>query len=298
MKLAACRLGFALLTVALVGGAANAQTVSLRPKFEVGEETRYRMAMRSSTAGGLPGAADPAELKQLMEQTIGLKMKTVATDPEGSSTVEMVYESIKFSLDSAMMKTTFDSTKPKTADGDDPVAAVMRSIVGTTMTVVFDRDGNITSVKGGESLAAAAGGMGGLVGGLTNAGQVRELFNNIFTIKRAKGSAEVGEKWKTEDAVDVGPLGKFTMTTESKLVRASGGRADVEFVGTITPGPESAGAGVQIKDSAYTGSYVWDTRRGCLESMKSDQKIAIEGDVGGMKLSSKSDIKMEVTRVK
>ncbi len=167
--------------------------VDLRPRFETGRETRYQLDLTS--ANELRSDSTP-EISgdQTLTQSIRLRLRTIEAGAEGA-TVELVYDSIKATLETADFRAEFDSAagpakspssaKPAgsvpTTTGrpqrgspgntgratPDPemnelLAQLMRPMVGTKLTMKVDAAGNITSVSGGESLAGA--GLSGLLG--------------------------------------------------------------------------------------------------------------------------------------
>jgi len=335
-------LGLGLILTFLVPSAAARQTADLRPKFEKGQETKYRMEIDTQSVTESPDPeADsaPASTKakpgtkpepkglgtikatQKMTQSLGLRFKVINVDAQKTATVELIYDSLKVSIDGPEGKGDFDSSKPSSkplnepaskparkepADGQtlniDPLesgdpTANFGSIVGSVLTLTIDKDGNITKVSGGEGLVPTT--PGDPARSLVTLGGVKELWGPIFTMRKATGTATVGEKWKTSDTTDMSPIGRFTITTESVLKSLSEALANVEFKGTIAPSVESAGGlmSFQVKDSTHEGSYRWDTRRGMLSTLDMKQVVEIEGGSQGFKLNSKSTTKTSVTRV-
>ncbi|GEM_PF-1499164 len=179
--------------------------VDIRPKFVVGRQTRYELAIIS----GNKVKSDQQELNQdqTMTQSVGLALNVKSVDDEGA-TVELVYERIKVGIETDDYKVGFDSaatvksnpstspptkkpttsrpapanrttTKPgapapaRAPAADDPdmselLAQIMRPMVGTTLTLRLDKSGNIKRVTGGDALAG--GGLGALLGGLGGLG--------------------------------------------------------------------------------------------------------------------------------
>lgn len=333
-------LAFAFLFTLAPQAHAQKQIVDLRPKWEKGQQIRYRMDLSSAgktTSGAqaakpAPGGkaakpaprtpsrtpsrtnakpnpnadpgtdAEPADaginLEQSMLQSVDLRMKVVDANPEGGAVVHLIYDSLRVTMTSDGKKTEFDSAKPKEKDGNDPMAAALRPIVGATLILTLDRDGNITKVEGGENLLPA--GLGGSAAdGLANPNTVKETWGPIFTTRRSSGQAAVGDSWTTTDSMGASLIGSFLITTENRLKSHNSGNALVEFKGKITPGPESAGAGtgVQIKDSKHEGTYTWDTRRGQLKELNMTQNVNVEAQLAGTTITSKQDSKTTIKRV-
>jgi hypothetical protein len=291
--------------------------VDLRPKWEKGAVTRYTLEISSTNTIVDPNAPTPppdpktkkaakATIESTMKQTIGLKMRVVEVggnggkggkngdgDGGGGATVELVYESVKIALESGDMKMEYDSAagaakgKPgKKSDGlddQDLLKPIFDKIVGTTMTLVFDENGEITEVRGGEQLN-----MLGSMSGMANPGafdpkSMGSLFGPIGGSKGGMGQRKVGETWTNTDALNVGPLGEFVMKTRHTLRSHSGGKAEVQIDGKAEAKSEGDAAmspdRTKLKNSLYKGKYVWDTKKGQLQSMELEQSVEIGGAV-------------------
>lgn len=266
--------------------------VDLRPKFEKGAETKYVMQIEAlgSTSDG---SGD--EQKQIIKVELGLRLRTVDVQPEKGATVELVYDTVKVSMtgggEGGAMDVDFDSTRPVKAD--DPIAGALKNMVGATLTLDVDEAGNITKVGGGEKLGA--------MGAMLTAGQKpKEAFGNLLSLSHGTGLAAVGESWTNEDVFEGSMLGRFRMVTKHTLRSARGGLANVLVTGRIEPVSQSDAQllPMQITDSKYEGSYVWDTRRGQLKSMTTEQSSTIEVDAAGTNLVQKSKSIVKVKRMK
>lgn len=291
---------------------AQPATIDLRPKFTKGQELRYRMTMRSTGTTSMPGMDDPladpaarpapstkgspkaaAEPGQEMRQVVDVRFRVVDTLPEGGATVEMIYDALTLESKGPAGEMKFDSAQP--ASKDDPEAAALRAMIGTTLTLTVDADGAITGVTGGESLLPGwAGGGAALTGG-----GAAQAWGPIFGGRRSSGRAAVGDKWTTTDSLALSPIGSFSITTESVLARAGGGTAEVAFQGRIDPARESspAAGGVQIRSASHVGRYVWDTTAGALRSLTMTQSMEAGGSLGGAEVSTTQRSETRIERL-
>lgn len=312
----------ALVSVTLLSSVVAAQTakVDLRPKFITGHELRYRMSVHSVGSTSIPGLEDtPADVPakktlpknpgaakppapgtepdQEMTQAVDVRFRVVDAYAEGGATVEMIYDAIKLTTKGPLGDTAFDSTKPAAKDGDDPGAAYLRKIVGTTLTLRVDRDGNITDIKGGDALLPA--GLGDAASSLVSGPGVQQTWGPIFTGRKGSGEASIGEKWTTTDTLNVSPIGAFTITTESVLASARAGNAEVDFKGRIEPARESSrpGEGIQIRSASHAGKYVWDVAAGSLRTLTMKQSMEAGGTLAGMAMSTTQKSETTVERL-
>lgn len=303
------------LTAALMSGAAVSQVdasaivqpgerkagkVDLRPRFTVGQEVRLKLATEETTKTTLAGEAglnqDSASSREMV-----VSLRCTGKQEE-NSIVDMKIESLRATMKGAGIEGAdgaFDSATPASKDGENPLAGALRPLVGQTFTLVFDKDGNITSVKGTEKIGGS--GMGGIAGQLGSMSGVQMLLSPITTPGKSSGEAAVGQTWTTRDVID-SPFGRLKMTTDYKLASHMAGVAEVPIKGVLALDSEgSAGLGdalaVKLKKSEYAGKMRWDTDRGMIQSMDVNQSIAIEAAPGGQKVEFVQTNTTKITRL-
>jgi hypothetical protein len=172
------------------------------------------------------------------------------------------------------------------------LATVLRPLVGSTFTMTIDRAGNISSVTGGEGFA--------MLGQVTPGagGTLPQVFGPILTQKKGDGFARVGESWENADHLNSGLMGEFKMLTRHTLQSVSGKDAKLSIRGQISPASMAPGSSTfQLKDSAYSGSYTWDTARGMIRDMATRMSITVEHSLQGQPVEVKSETTTKVTRL-
>ncbi len=285
----------------LAGSPALAQAgkdgVDMRPKFKAGQDTKYRMQI-SQTAKSKSKDAKTKDTERDMLADLGgeentdheikfsLKVKQVNDD--GTSHVDLVYDSVKVTGEMNGDKVSMDSTKPASTDKGEQ-AAMLRGMAGTTISLVIDKDGNIKETKGGGGLLGEGG---------------SDLLGPIFSPGKAPGSARLGQSWTNIDEIGMGGLvGPMRLVTTHTLENVNNGEARVNVVGKIDAGEESPGGGgkgkemIKITKSDHSGSYVWDLDRGQIKSMSSTMKSELKVDLGGMDMTRTGDTVMKLERV-
>lgn len=317
---------------------AQVRSVDLRPRFEQGQVIRFRLTVDSVTdqnlgeafgtgmgagegadrqtpsggsrAGSKGSAKGDGAIRSSVE--LGLTLTVRQASAETGAVVDLTIASVKARSDLMGERTEYDSTTPATTakpgsggqpgpgpDASDVLARTMRSLVGTTMTMTFDRAGNITSITGGDTLAAlggsiTAGGGGAAVPGLPGG---KRMFESIFS-PGGRATASVGDQWTTQSVIDSGLLGEFRITNRHRLASYSGTRATIATQGQIKSVTENAGSTFRLGDSSMTGSAVWDTREGMLHEMSQTMTVRIDGTLMGEPLQTTSESKMRVVRVR
>ncbi|MBI1191455.1 MAG: hypothetical protein GC200_12340 [Tepidisphaera sp.] len=246
--------------------------VDLRPKFKKGEEIRFTLNLDSSGKQVVPGTTD--QTSSSTSQQIGLLLRVRDANPETGASLDLVYESFKMNVKAPTGDVSFDSSKP--ADKDDPTDQVLRSIVGLTLKVKVNADGDITSVEGGGDGLAGA-----LAGQFTGADMIKGVFGPVFSVKPGKPKAAVGESWTTEDVLQGGAASTRVKMTHT-LKSVQGSNANIDIKGTVTIDPSSGAMKAAVKESSVSGRAVWDIESGMLARLETDQKLTIEtkGDKG------------------
>ncbi|MBX3358080.1 MAG: hypothetical protein KF745_06605 [Phycisphaeraceae bacterium] len=241
------------------------ETIDLKPKFEKGSETRYTLeAVRKSTTDVVdqPEVSGFQEDSKVLEFVVRVKEVT----EEGGATVELEYLSVRESVKLPMESLEFDSAKPKEEDGDNPLAPMMRPVVGLTLTLQVDAAGKITSATGGDVLASA----------LTYATEfgeqnsVKSLFGPLFSNGKNPATAAAGDTWtvaQSEGSVDEG--GQFNFIVEHTLESIKDDRAEVKLKGRIEtePMPEDKPVRFVVELGTIEGRYTWDAKAGGLAAM-------------------------------
>ncbi len=296
----------ALVAQVLVSAAeASAQTkVNLRPKWEKGAMHRFRMDLASTNSLSLTGDGAPAGEgveQHVLNQDVRFTLKVVDAPPEADATVELTYESFKVSMDSPMGKGEFDSTKgggkggAKPKDGGEvldggSITDLYKPLVGTKLTLVIDPEGNIKSVRGGETLTRAE-----MTAPLTQQGEMARLFGPIFSPTKGGGLVSVGESWENVDLIDSGLIGRFKMTTKHTVRSATQHEAVVAIDGRIETDSEAAPGAYAVRDGTYAGTYAWGLPEGMLRRMETSKSFRIEAG-GDDPVSIASRVTMKVTR--
>lgn len=274
---------------------AQAESVDLRPKFEKGAEATYNLDLSADNQFNM-GAASGDSQKQHVEQTVGLKLVVKEVDAEKGATVDLVYESIKFKSEGGMFAAEFDSAQPTDKDAGNAFAGSFRPLIGTTLTLTIDKNGNVTDVKGGEALAGGVTGQ--MLSGYVTKGGVGGLLGPIFSTRQAKGEANVGDTWTYEDIMPGSMLGEMKIVSTHTLKSVDAGLANIDMTGKIELKAADMGPKMEMKEGSYDGSYVWDTKGGMLKSMKTTQIATMEGDLGNGPMTVKSNATTTITRVK
>jgi hypothetical protein len=89
------------------------------------------------------------------------------------------------------------------------------------------------------------------------------------------------------------------MITDNTLKSHRNNEATVNTTGRIEPDSQAPGGAsmFQIKDSFYSGVYIWDTKAGMVKRMDMDERIVIDSNAAGAAMSMSTTGKTRVTRL-
>ncbi|MBL8876871.1 MAG: hypothetical protein JNM86_13830 [Phycisphaerae bacterium] len=298
----------------------------LRPKFRMGQDRRVRLSLDSKeTKPDLTAELDPArkpndpkaaatdEMKT--KQDFVLVFKPVKVSEDGTSEVSIVFEQIRSHVEGPGVDESFDSSKPAPAKPKTPKPAesdpfgglgktptleeTLRPLVGESLSVVFDRDGNVTEVRGGQKFVRALNPMAPeemmQMGGDE---KMRDLFKSIVSTE-GKRYAKPGESWSTDTSLDVFPIGGSRLRTDYKLSNVQGAKGKITFQGKLVPSKDASpgSGGLKLSKVDYGGSTDWDQEDGFARSMQSSQALDAELKIGDQVISLKQSQKMTMERL-
>lgn len=264
--------------------AAASGQVDLRPKFKRGQEVRFEMLLDISSS---QAAGDMGDLKVSTKQELGLALKVKDVTADGRATIDLVYESLKLTTDSTLAKMSFDSSQP--AEKDDETGALLRPVVGLTLSLETDEVGNITSVA-----APSGSGASPMLRQFTGADVVKGLFGPIVRINSGSGVASVGDTW-TNESVMQGGLGAMKLRNNYTLRSCSPPRATLDISGSVSLDASAAGLAT-VRDGTIKGSATWNTEQGMLESMEMTQKLKVDTKLGEQTMATTQDMTVRVRR--
>lgn len=268
----------------------SAKPVDLRPRWTVGQDVRYRIVAEGTNEMDVPGMG-VQKTTDRQEIVVRLTPREIS---EGGAKVDLTYETLKIRVDgSPRGPQEFDSTRP---DEQGPLAQALRPLVGLTLTLQVDRNGNITEVTGGDQVQVNPRSQ--WAGRLVQKGGVSSMFGRILSGNRATGQADVGQTWQTSDRIDLAAMGTVKLDAENTLTGVSGNVATIAIKGKLElDAGRSQAMQMTLTHGAYEGSAQWDVAAGQLNSMEVRQSMTVEADGPMGKVTSKRDLTEVVSRV-
>jgi hypothetical protein len=286
-----------LLLIPTIAAAQSADTADLRWKPKEGQVVIYDLHQKSTnttvvapaqTKGQAPKRAPNSKpntpnnpnntIDSTIDQTLTLRLTVRETSKEQGSKVELTITRVRATISTPDTTTKVDSDQPTHATSDtDPIAATLRQIAGTTLILTVDPNGNITkSEGGGEQL-----GLTSLLGGAAP-GVPKDALGLISSPTSTPASVKVGQRWTTSSTLAGSLFGDTAITTTNTLKKLQQGTAQVAMVGALEPikrdPKQGSGSPFKVTSASNSGTYLWDTKSGWLESLTMTQRTRTEAE--------------------
>lgn len=297
--------GMASLMVCVAGVRAQetqAEEVDLSPKFSQGEEKTYIASVQFTRTDEIMGA-DGADEQKRAEQESSLEMtvtRRIASVTEHEAAVELVFTRIKIVSRDPMKAIEFDSEQPVDQDATNPLAAAVRPMVNTTVTLLVGNDGVIKSVQRPAALEGTAG-SGAMVSQIMGDEPVRELFGPLFAPKPPPLKVTAGSTWTRIDFVPIGTNRKagINVRRTDTLSSWAQGQAVIDIKGVLSMknDPDATEMLPELKDSSLEGTIIWDREAGMLRAYDITQMIRVEGVRDGTTISTRNQSQSSVRLV-
>lgn len=256
-------------------------------KFELKLEKDKKFYQEMSTQVTQIIKVQGQDLTQKQDSTFYFKWTPVKQDGDKWE-VEQEVEGLKMTIDITGNVISFDSTKPEASvtAGNPNLTEFFKKLVGAKFTAVLDKGYKVVEVRGKDAFIKDLAGSG--------SPQMDTLLKNIMTDDAVKQMCDptfglipdapkkIGESWKKESTLNLGPIGSYTVTYNFKYV-AVGGDADKEKKGFdkievdttlvyTAPKPGMEGLLFRIKEGKLTSTnptkgVVWyDPKAGRIDS--------------------------------
>jgi hypothetical protein len=278
------------------------EEISLAPKFAQGDEKKYVASVQFTRTDEFVGADIPeAQKRAMQESTLELGVtRRIAHVSENEAAVELEFTRIKLVSRDPMKVLEFDSDQPVEQDSSSPLAAALRPMVGSIVTLQVANDGIIKSIQRPVGLEGTQA-SGSMVAQIMGDEPIRELFGPLFAPKPPPPTAVSGSTWTKVDFVPIGPNRKsgINVRRTDTLSSAAQGQAVIDIKGVLSmkTDPEATEKLPELKESNLEGTIVWDLEAGMLRAYDISQMIRIEGVRENVTISTKNQSQTSVRLV-
>lgn len=208
----------------------DGKTVNLSERWIKGVQQRLELNIQrrvESASDKLPGAS----AVQTVDERIGVILR-LADVSDKAAIFSLFLTDIHAKVTIGDKEHEFDSSTPSTDDKGNPLAEAMRPLVGATIKVVVNSDGDVASSTGQHN-AIVPGHFGLYAEDLIGVDAIRRDWESIFTMRRGVDARAVtlGDTWKSSNDNEVKGVGIFTLATDSAFSDLADQHATVKTEG-------------------------------------------------------------------
>ena len=269
-------------------------------KFELKLEKGKPFYQEMSTTVAQVIKVQGQDLTQKQESTFDFKW--TPTKQEGDKWyVEQEVEGLKMTIDISGNVISYDSSKPDggVTTGNPTLTQFFKALVGAKFTAVLDKNQKVEKVEGKEKfiadLGAGSAQMDNLLKKIMTDDALKQMCDPTFGLT-PDSPKKVGDTWKKESTIDLGPIGTYAVTYTFKYVgppsdeeKKDPAKKDTDKIEVETnltynaPKANPEGLLFRIKEGKLTstsptkGTIFFDTREHRIQS--AEISIVLKGDL-------------------
>jgi hypothetical protein len=284
---------------------ADAGPVDMRIKWMAGKTYAMRMEMNQETETKVPNQPEP--VKQVVKLAQDFNLLPLKKLDNGGWELELEFENETMEVaQGGRTVLSFDSMQSPASETNNPVAALLRAMIGARIQYFTDAAGTVEKLGGVDELMKRIA--------ATGKPQQQAMFKQMFsedTLKRYGSFAEampnrlvkIGESWTQKKDI-VSTIGTLTvdMKYTFKNWEQHGDRkcAHVVDTGEISSKSVSAatvGAAVEIENGKTSGDFWFDPELGMIVDVNSDQDMPMKITTRTQTMTSNLSQKIRLTLV-
>ncbi|QEL15753.1 DUF6263 family protein [Limnoglobus roseus] len=255
----------ASLVLAIAFAPPQADGVSLKWKMNVGD-TFYAQSVvgleQTVTAAG-------KDVEQKQDQTAVSRYKVTKADKDG------------YTLEQTILQSIIETNILPGGAGD-----LSKKLRGATFTITLDDQLKVKKFEGIDDLIQKLGAndpkVKPLLAATLNEDAMKKSVQDLFYCGPDK-IVKVGDTWKREDTLPLGPLGDMTLAMEYKYAGSKAGTEDIVLSGKATyaaPKKDAGGAlpfkvvNADLKTEKMAGNLSFDSKAGRLKESTMEMKMS------------------------
>lgn len=257
--------------------------VDMKIKWTVGRKYPMRIELTQSTTTAVPDQPQP--VVQEMSFSQGFDFSAVKELENGGRQLELKFDTETMTVSQGgNTVVSFDSLQSPAQDANNPVAPVLRAMIGARIQYFTDTNGKVERMEGVNELAQRVA--------ATGKPQAQASFQQMFsedTLKRYGSFADslpghtvnIGDTWPFQEDVSTS-IGVLTVDVKYtfKNWEQHGDRqcAHVDATGDISTKTISTANGmvVEIKKGRITGEFWFDPVLGMIVEANNNQDLALK----------------------
>lgn len=285
--------------------AASDGPVDMKIKWAVGKTFAMRMDLDQGTEMKVPNQPDP--VKQNVKLTQNFNLSALKKLDNGGWELQLEFENETMEvLMGGRSVLTFDSNENPAQETNNPVAPILRAMMGARIQYYTDAAGKVEKLGGVDELMKRITASGTE----RQRGMVQQMFSED-TLKRYGSFSEalpnrivnVGESWSDKNDI-VSAIGTLAlnMNYTFKNWEQHGDRkcAHVEAAGTIatkTVTAANVGAAVEVQNGKITGDFWFEPELGMIVDVRNTQDMTLKITTRNQNLSQQLSQKVRLSLV-
>lgn len=288
---------FALLWLATgcnsgASSSGSGEKIKLELKLEKGQTFNRVQKMEQEVSMTMMGMANDVQ----QDMDFYFKQEVMSVNEAGVAEIKVTYERVVYNIYMSMLGTSmeYDSDKDKEASGN-PMAEALKPLIGSTITMMLDKNGQVVDVRGMEELLAS-------MGGETGSGDISTAFSPENIKKTMQGMTAIfpevlvgeGDTWGSE--TDLSGDYPLALATTYKVEKIESGKIILDVDGSIKSkegGTIPGGMGSFEMDGNQGGTMELDRATGMVE--RADLTQDVSGEINAMGMKSPISIESKIT---
>lgn len=278
--------------------------VDMKLKWTVGKRYDQAITMTQNTKSTAPGVNETIENNMNMVEE--LSVTAAKARPTGGTELEMNFTGIKMDQKMAGQSLKFDSHSDPNGDGSNPVAPMLRKMVGAHVKYLTDAGGKVEQVVGYQEfidqIASGNAQVGAMVKGMFSEDTLKQM--GVSGQGLPTKPVQVGESWPYHQEIAVGPIG--TMVVDMNITFKGWEDHDghhcaiLESTGQMKNRPDNSAGGMklEIEKGTTKGTMWFDPDLGMMVDNVIDQVMTMKMQIQGQNVSSKLNQRIKVALVK
>jgi len=286
---------------ATTAGAASEGPVEMKIKWTVGKSFPMHMEMKQTTKTDVPNQPQP--MVQVININQDFDFSALKQLDNGGWELELKFVSETMDIsqgDRSVM--SFNSAHSSDQDGNNPVAPIMRGMIGARIHYFTDANGKVERVEGVDELKNRINASGQQNQAMLNQMISEDSFKQYgsFADAMPNHAVAIGDSWTLEKDVTtfIGVLAldiKFTLKNWEQhdgqpcAHVAEEGKMSTKSISTAT------GMAVEITKGKITGEYWYDPAQGMIVEADNDQNMALKITTRAQTMTSQFSQTVRVT---
>jgi hypothetical protein len=284
--------------------AGSGNPVEMKIKWTVGKKYSLHMELNQSTKTDVPNQPQPVVQEVKLAQDFDIS--ALKELDNGGRQLELEFENETMDVSQGGRSVlNFDSVQSPAQDTNNPVAPMLRAMIGARIQYFTDADGKVEKMEGVDELMNRIA--------ATENPQQQMMFKQMFSEEAFKQYASfadampdhpvnIDDSWPLKKDVSTS-IGVVTvdMKYTFKNWEQHGDRqcAHIEVAGDISTKSTSTtlGAVVEIKSGEISGEFWYDPASGMIVDMNTDQNLKLNITTRTQTMTAEFSRKMNVTLV-